>query len=110
MDVVRRASRRKDIDPQDFEKIKDNVLEKGKDAKEAALEMNKYIQKDIKEVPEVDQKQQKMKRVKRFVGLLKSVRKEVMDLDILPKKLIKDMDKVLSDLEEQLGAGRGEGE
>ncbi len=101
VDVLRQANN-KDIDREDYSKIKKYVLEDGKDAKDVKKELTEII----KQQEELDPADVRAKRrgamLKRFVGMLKSVRSEIKMSKMLPQEIMKEVDSLISKIEGEL--------
>lgn len=98
VDVLRQANN-KDIDRDDYSKIRKYVLEDGKDAKDVKKELTDII----KQREELDPAEVRVKRrvalIKRFVGALKSARREMKMAKMLPADIIKEVDSLITKIE-----------
>ncbi len=102
VDVIRKASRRKDLLPEDYDTIKKDVLEKGKDHKTAASIVKKYVLKDVEKDNEQPPEAIKARKIKRLLRFLTAIRDEIEGSEIVPQKLGKDIDRVLKEIEDSL--------
>ena len=103
VDVLRQASKNKNIDREDYAKIKKYVLEGGKDAKEVKKDLTQMIKQQEELDPEEARQKKRSLVLKRFVSTLKSIRKEIKVSNILPEKVIKDVDKLINELDLEVG-------
>jgi len=102
VDVLRLASQKKDIDKEDYENLRSNVLEKGKDARE----IKKDLTQMMKQREELDPEEARLKKrsalVRRFVGILRSIKEEIRISKMLPMQIVKDTEKLINELESNL--------
>jgi len=102
VDVLRRASANKEIDKEDYARIKKYVLEKGKDAREAQKDLTEMIKKNEELQPEEIHQKKSMVRVKRFLSLLKSIKQEIRASKTLPVKIADETDKLINMIESEI--------
>lgn len=102
VDLLRRASNKKSLDKEDYERIKKNVLEKGKDVREIKKDLTALIKQREELEPEEARQKKKRALLRRFLSALKSVREEIKISKMLPTQIIKDADKLISKLEAEL--------
>ena len=99
---LRLASAKKDIPRSDYEDIKKNVLEKGQDARAVKKDLAAIIKKREELEPREAWQKRKIALLKRFLGVLKSARREIGILKILPAQIIKDADNLIRKLETEI--------
>lgn len=99
VDILRLASRKKDMDKSDYISIKKDVLERGKDAREVKKELTALIRQRDELEPEEARRQKRIAVLKRLLSTLKSLKNEVKILHMLPDKIISDTDKLIRELE-----------
>ncbi|MFQ5953163.1 MAG: hypothetical protein ACE5JK_07150 [Candidatus Omnitrophota bacterium] len=102
VDVLRKASNNKKLDREDYAKIKKYVLEGGKGAGEVKKDLTQMIKQQEELDPAEERKKKRVLVLKRFVGVLKSIRNEIKVSRVLPEKVVKDVDKLISKLESGL--------
>ena len=102
MDVLRKASNNKKLDREDYAKVKKYVLESGKDAGDVKKDLTQMIKQQADLEPEEARKKKRILVLKRFVGTLKAIRTEIKVSHVLPEKVIKDVDKLISELEGEI--------
>ena len=102
VDVLRKASNNKKLDREDYGKIKKYVLESGKDAGEVKKDLTRMIKQQEELDPVEERKKKRVLVLKRFVGVLKSIRTEIKASHVLPEKVVKDVDKLISELESEI--------
>jgi hypothetical protein len=102
VDVLRKASSNKKLDREDYSKIKKYVLESGKDAGDVKKDLTQMIKQQEELDPAEERKKKRVLVLKRFVGTLKAIRTEIKVSHVLPEKVIKDVDKLISELENEI--------
>ncbi len=102
VDVLRRASRNKNVDEEDYKVIRKKVLEDGRDAKEITSEIKRIVERNEELEPEGSRAKKKLSRLKRFVSILRSVRKEIRQEKILSQKVTKEAGELIDKLEEAI--------
>ncbi len=102
VNVLRMAKNSKELEPADYNKLRDSVFEKIKDAKDVRKEFRSMVEA-LKEKDPVEERQKRRKGyIIRIVGNLKSIKKEAHMAKLLPAAIISDLDKIISRLEEEL--------
>lgn len=101
IDALRRANKKKDIDPVDYEQIRKGVLEKGKDAWAVKKDLTALIKQREELLPEEAWKKKRATLLKRSLSLLKSLRGEIKAARMFPAQIVKDIDKLVSKLESE---------
>ncbi|MCQ9207417.1 MAG: hypothetical protein NG740_06040 [Omnitrophica bacterium] len=99
---LRLARAKKDIPESDYEDIKKKVLEKGGDAREVKKDLAAIIKRREELEPREAWQKRKIALLKRFLGVLKSARREIGILKILPAQIIKDADNLIRKLETEI--------
>ncbi len=102
VDALRLASKRKDIERADYVRMKENVLESGKDTRDVRAALTQLIKKREELEPEEARAKRRMALIKRLIGLLKSVRQEIEITKFLPVEIIKDADRLIAKLESEI--------
>lgn len=102
IDVLRQAKNKKSIDEDGYAEIKKKVFEKGKDAIEVRKDLTAMIRQREELAPEEAREQKRIVIVKRFLSALKSLKKEIEILKLLPAPLIKEADSLISKLEAEI--------
>ncbi|MFH1594574.1 MAG: hypothetical protein ABID09_07765 [Candidatus Omnitrophota bacterium] len=102
VDALRLASKKKDIDKEEYETIKQNVLQKGKDAKDVKKDLTALIKQREELQPEEAWKKKKQAILKRFLSALKSISRELKISKMLPAQIVKDVDNLIREIESEL--------
>jgi len=97
-----RLVRAKKIEGPDYEKLKKDVFEKGREAKEVRKDLSVLIRE--REVVDPEEARQKSRRsvIRRLVAALEAVKKDTAVLKLLPHDVIKDTEKLIARLEREL--------
>ncbi|MFC1590012.1 hypothetical protein ACFL42_00815 [Candidatus Omnitrophota bacterium] len=102
VNLLRLAKNKKELDEQDYKDIKKNILEKGKDVREVKKDLTALIRQREELNPEEARNKKKQAVLKRFLSTLKSLRDEIKASKILPAGIIKDADKLIKELEDEI--------
>jgi len=102
VDVLRMANSKKDIDRSDYERMKRNVLEKGRDVRDVKKDLTAMIKQREELQPEEARAKRKLAILKRFVSILRSVKEEMRISKMLPAKTLKEIDSLINRLESEV--------
>lgn len=102
VNLLRLAKNNKDIDSRDYDKLKKEVFEKGKDAREIKKDLTGLVRQRQELDPEEAYEKKKYATVRRFIGVLKAVKTEMELSKLLPAPLLKEASSLISKLEAQL--------
>lgn len=102
IDVLRRAKAKKDLSEGDYGHLKEAVLEKSMEPREVGKQLRSMLWAAKNVDPEAERINRRVAIIKRLLGTLKTLRKEVELLKILPDNIIRDTDKVIEKLEMEL--------
>ena len=104
VDALRLAKNKKEIDEEDYAALKENVLEKGKDAREVKKDLTELIrQRREIDDPETARKKRKEMTLRRLIGVLKALKEEIRVAKIAPVQIVKDAEGLIKKLEQELG-------
>ena len=101
VDVLRQA-KEKNINHEDYQSLKEKVFLKGKDSKEVRKDLTLFMREREELDPEEAWQKRKQTNIKRFVGTLKSLKREMEDSKILPAQIAKEVNSLIAKLEDQL--------
>ncbi|MDP8265191.1 MAG: hypothetical protein P9M12_06930 [Candidatus Aceula lacicola] len=101
VDVLRQA-KDKNINHEDYQSLKEKVFLKGKDSKEVRKDLTLFMREREELDPEEAWQKRKQTNIKRFVGTLKSLKREMEDSKILPAQIAKEVNSLIAKLEDQL--------
>jgi len=102
INLLRLAKSKKELDSQDYTRLKNDIFEKGKDASEVRKHMAVMIRERKELDPAEAWEQRKSATVKRFLSNLKSLRQEIETAKLLPFPVIKEMNELISRIESEL--------
>ena len=102
IDVLRLAKNKKDLDSADYLRLKRDIFEKGRDAREVRKDLTALIRQREELEPEEAYEKRKMATVRRFLGVLKSLKEEIETGKLLPSPIIKEASSLISKLEKEL--------
>lgn len=102
VNLLRLAKNNKDIDSRDYDKLKKDVFEKGRDAREIKKDLTGLIRQRQELDPQEAHEKKKYATVRRFIGVLKAVKTEMELSKLLPAQLLKEASSLISKLEAQL--------
>ncbi|MDD5246425.1 MAG: hypothetical protein PHS09_03420 [Candidatus Omnitrophica bacterium] len=101
IDVLRMAKAKK-IDEDDYQALKQQVFEKGRDARDVKKDLTALIRQRAEVDPEEAREKRKVSTVRRFVGTLKALKQELQINKLLPAPLLRETEELIKKLEAQL--------
>lgn len=101
VDVLRLA-KNKDISEDDYAKLKDNLFVKGKDSREIKKDLTVMMRQRQEIDPEEAWQKKKESNIRRFIGTLKSLKREMDETKILPADMAREVNALIKKLESQL--------
>jgi len=101
VDVLRLA-KSKNIDEEDYAKLKDDLFVKGKDSKEIKRDLTTMMRQREEVDPEEAWQKKKESNIRRFIGTLKSLKREMDESKILPSAMAHEVNALIKKLESQL--------
>ena len=102
IDALRLVNNKKQLDRMDYENIKKNVLEKGRDARAVKKDLTALIKQREELLPEEAWQKKRLSLLKRSLTLLKSLREEIKLAKMFSAQVFKDIDKLISRLEAEM--------
>lgn len=102
INALRLANSKRQLDNADYENIKKNVLEKGRDAQTVKRDLTALIRQREELLPEEAWRKKRLILLKRSLTLLKSLREEIKLTKIFSAQVMKDIDKLISKLEVEM--------
>ena len=102
VDILRLASRKRDLGEADYASIRESVLEKGKDARDVKKALTTLIRRREELEPAEAREKKREALLKRFLSTLKSIRDEIRASTIFSAKVLKDTDKLITELESEI--------
>jgi len=96
--ALRRA--KKNLSDDDYEKVKKELMDEGKEVKEVKKGLSALIMKQRKSVnPEEERTQKNKAAIERFLTMLKDFKREIEILKFLPGVIAEDIDALVSKIE-----------
>jgi len=102
VNILRQAKNNKSLDGDDYSDLKKEVFEKGKDAQEVKKNLGVIIRQRQELDPEAAQEKKRSMVIKRLLGQLRMLKQEVSVLKLLPVSLVKDLDKLIKDIDQEI--------
>ena len=106
IDVLRKA--RMGLDAGDYEKLKKDVFEKGKDAREVKKDLTALIKQRDELEPEEARRRKKISAVKRLLGMLNTLQRDIELLKLLPANDIAEIRRLVKKIEGEVGVSKGD--
>lgn len=104
IDVLRQAKQKKALDSSDYQAFKKEVFEKGKDAQEVKKDLTSLIRSRRELDPEDARQEKKIGLLKRFLGSLKSLKREIEISKLAPAQIIKEAQSLIEKIESEINA------
>ncbi|MFA6378256.1 MAG: hypothetical protein WCX16_00560 [Candidatus Omnitrophota bacterium] len=101
IDVLRLA-KSKNIDGEDYAKLKEDLFVKGKDSKEIKRDLTTMMRQREEIDPQEAWQKKKETNIRRFIGTLKSLKREMDETKILPAAMAQEVNALIKKLESQL--------
>ena len=102
VNLLRLLKNREEVPAADYQKVRSYVLEKGKEPQEVRREVQTLLQENRKvDTEEVEQARSKS-AARRMIGTLKALRQQLSGGELVPKKVLAEVDGLAKKLEELL--------
>ena len=102
VDLLRRASRRKELNKADYADLKNKLFDSGKDVNEVKKGLTALIRQRQELEPEEAWQKKRMAFVRRLLGTLKALRTELKATKALPEQILKETEKLIGHLESEI--------
>ncbi len=99
VDVLRQAKNKKELGAEEYNDLKSQIFEKGKDAREVKKDLTALIRSRQELEPEEAWEKKREGVLKRMLGVLKSLNEEAKNSKLVSAQLIKDMENFIRKLE-----------
>ncbi len=100
IDALRRA--KTGLDGSDYEKIKNDVFEKGRDATSVKRDIASLLKQREELAPEEARRKKKIAAVKRLLGMLKALQRDIEILKLLPAGDLAEIGRLVKKIEDEL--------
>lgn len=97
-----RLAKVKKVDESDYQRLKKDVFENGKDAKEVKKDLTSLIREREVIDPQVARQKAKQAIVGRLLSALRSIKKDAELLKVFPVDIIKDTEKLIAKIEDEI--------
>ena len=98
VNVLRLLKNRQEVPQEDYQKVRSYVLDKGKEAPEIRRELRTILEQEKPASEEVRVARTKS-AVRRMIGTLRSIRQQLTGAEMVPKKLLEEVEGVVKKLE-----------
>lgn len=102
VDILRRARYRKNLDADDYRSLRDSVLEKGEEPKEVRYKLRNILQSYAGGESEEEEKKRRRATINRCLSALRTIKREIESADLLPRKIVKEIDRLVAMIESEL--------
>jgi hypothetical protein len=102
VDILRKTENNKNMEPEDYEKIRKYVLVDGKDVKEVKKDLVEMIKQNEQLLPAEERKRKRLVLVKRFIGQVKAIEKELKMLNMLPDNILRELTDIINKIETKI--------
>lgn len=102
INILRRAKSNKGLNEEHYNQLKQEVLEKAAEPREVGRQFRSMLWAVKSTDPEEEKRKNRITTIKRLISTLKTLKKEVELLKLLPGKYISEVDRIISSLEKEL--------
>ena len=103
LDLLRRAKENRLLDETDYRRFKEELFEEGRDPGAVKRDLTQLIKERREEDPEEVRRKRKMATVKRFLSTLKSLKRDMELLKLVPSDIVKETESLIRKLEAEIG-------
>ena len=103
VDVLRLAKKKQLLDESDYKRFKNDILQKGRDAREVKKDLTALIRQREELEPEEARKKKREATIKRLLSVLKSLKREIEVTKVLPSDILKQTNMLISRMEAEIG-------
>jgi hypothetical protein len=102
INLLRLAKSKKTIDGQDYDNLKKDIFEKGKEASQIKRDLTALMRQREELDPDEAREKRKVAKVKRFLGILKALKQEIEISKLVSSSVIKDVATLIDKLESEI--------
>lgn len=102
VNMLRLAKNKKTLDEDDYSRLKKEVLDMGKDAREVKKDLTTLIKQREELAPDEARRQKRVATLKRLLSALKSLKREVEISKLLPSNVIKEISNLITKIEAEI--------
>ena len=100
---VLRAAKNKKLDEVDYQRLKRDVLEHGKDAVDVKKDLTTFIKQREEEEPAEARRKRRVSTIRRFLSTLKTLKRDIEISKLVPASIIKETAALINKIELELG-------
>ncbi len=101
VDVLRKAKNSKELQREDYQKLREDIFMKGKDAKTVRKDLTHMMKEREQLDPEEERDKRKTSSVNRLMTAIKTFQKDMETLKLISPELVKEASVLLKKLEEE---------
>ena len=101
LDVLRLARKHKELNRDDYVKLRKDIFEKGKDAGEVRKDLTAMIKERKQVDPDEEREMRHQQSVKRFLNALKTFKQDMETLKLIEADIIDEAEELLKKMEEK---------
>jgi len=102
IDILRLAKNKKVLDEDDYAALKKDILEKGKDPRQARKDLMALVRQREELEPEEAWERKKVAKVKRLLGFIKALKNDIEISKLLPSPILKEINNLIKNLEAEI--------
>jgi Xaa-Pro aminopeptidase len=102
VDLLRLAKSKKELNHQDYDSLKKEIFQKGKDVRQVKKDLTTLIRQRQELQPEEAREKKKFTKVKRIISILKSLKQDAEISKLLPVSILRQADDLISKLEAEV--------
>jgi hypothetical protein len=102
VDILRLAKNNKNLDSRDYESLKKDIFDKGRDAREVKKDLTALIRERKELEPEEARSQQRLSTIRRFLGTMRALKKELEFAKYLPISITRDIEAMIKRVEDEV--------
>jgi len=102
VNILRQAKNNKGLDQDDYDNLKKEIFEKGRDAVELKKNLGVIIRQRQEADPQAIDEKKRHLALKRLLGQLRLLKQEVTVLKLLSLPLIKDLDNLIKNIDQEI--------
>ncbi|MFH0917952.1 MAG: hypothetical protein V1830_02345 [Candidatus Omnitrophota bacterium] len=105
VNILRQAKNNKSLDENDYRDLKKEIFEQGRDPQEIKKNLGVILRQRRESDPPEASEQRSRAVLKRLLGQLRLLKQEVAVLKLLPVPLVKDLDKLIKNIDQEISVG-----
>ena len=102
VNVLRLAKNKKTLDEGDYSQLKKKVFEKGQEARDIKKDLTALIREREELEPEEERRKRKVASLKRLLGALRTMKRDMELLKLVPAAIIKDTASLIKKIESEI--------